>query len=470
VAIVDWDKVHFERDIYSRLLKWAENSEKALFLRGPRQVGKTTTLLKLGETDNFSGCVYVDLRAPEIRDWWDTAKCHGKWSESFRAYAEAFPLSVVNGEPFSENCKPLIILDEIQESPRMFNSIRDIVNEKHVKLVVTGSYLGIAEFENRFSTAGQPFFMPTGNVDVLEMGTLTYREALRACEQIKIGLAKEEIFKRYFQFGGYPAVVKTWMQTEDKHECVNVLQQIYALIRQEAQRYIAEPLAQATWDRVFLGVAGQIEKKEGNLQEYDQELTYLLRIPSANNAANKLNRISMLHWMLNCDLLVVGEITNNLSKLDSVVKHSYFFADQGLLFLAMTHASLYPSAPIDIGNMSGILAENFVALGLREYMVPLSYSRSGKDPEEIDFIYKKKLDLLPDAIEVKFKDGRTISSERALKDGKVKRIIKIQGNDEDSTDKVIIFPLRDMDEFGVFLGYSATHNRYYQPLLNLFDN
>ena len=52
--------VFFERDIYMDLVKWAtEDSNYALRLRGPRQVGKTSILKKLG-SEHFKTVVYVN--------------------------------------------------------------------------------------------------------------------------------------------------------------------------------------------------------------------------------------------------------------------------------------------------------------------------------------------------------------------------------------------------------------------------
>ena len=464
------DFMEFERDIYIPLLEWAENSTRGLFLKGPRQVGKTHVLKTLGkEKLYFSGCVYIDLRDDELRTWLETNRNGMKWQERFKRFVEDFPGCVIAGEPFSDTgMLPLLILDEIQESPKMYNSIRDIVNEGKVRLAVSGSYLGIAEFENRFSNLGQSYFSPVGDVRPLEMGSLTYREAARACKRYRPELSKEEIFSRYLKFGGYPEAVKTWIRQENTErrnkECLDVLGEIYTILMQDARRYINEPLPQSVWDRMFIGVVQQIEKKQDILNDYDQELSYKLRLP-VSNAAGREAKISMMAWMLNCNLLWTGEVAGSLGDLNKITKLSYFFSDQGLLLLVYVNSTLYPSIPIDRGNMSGILAENFVALALKEFMVPLSYaSKKG----EIDFIYKKYTDKLPDAIEVKYSGGNTPSGDKALAENKIKRIIKIQGNEEKSTDSTIIYPIQNIDKFGEFLGYPESINRYSLSKLELF--
>ena len=123
--------------------------------------------------------------------------------------------------------------------------------------------------------------------------------------------------------------------------------------------------------------------------------------------------------------------------------------------------------PLSKGDMSGALAENFAALGIREYRTPLSYAK--KSSEEIDFLLKETADVKPDAIEVKFTDGETTSSDNALKAGQIRRIIKIQREPEESTDNVIIFPMMDMDDFGSLYGWAYEYNRYTRPELNLFE-
>jgi predicted AAA+ superfamily ATPase len=51
-------KMFFERELYPELVRWARESNQALFLNGPRQVGKTEMLLKLG-AECFERCVYI---------------------------------------------------------------------------------------------------------------------------------------------------------------------------------------------------------------------------------------------------------------------------------------------------------------------------------------------------------------------------------------------------------------------------
>jgi len=461
---IDWETVHFERDIYPHLSRWAHSSGQGLFLRGPRQVGKTSILQKLGNEKCFSGTLYIDLRNPETKGWFDKINGLSNWRERFLRFAQETNAPI----PANAEAGLLVILDEIQESPRMFNSIRDIVRERTVKLAVTGSYLGITEFENRYSEQGQAYFMPVGDVEVFSMGSLSYKEAVRAAKTAVPELPKDEIFQRYFNYGGYPEVVKKWLQTKEWDIVRIPLDNIYKMLEAEARRYILEPLSQQTWDRMFIGVAGQIVKKTDILQsaEFSEEITYKLRVPPVNES-HRESKINMMNWMLSCDLLWFGEVTHSLSNLADINKKNYFVSDQGLLYLALVNSLALSSVPLGKGDMTGALAENFVALGIREYRTPLSYAK--KSSEEIDFLLRAAENAKPDAIEVKFTGGKTASSDKALKAGSIRRIVKIQREKGESNGKVVIFPMMDMDDFGSLYGWDYGHNRYTKPELNLFD-
>ena len=458
--------IFLERDIFPRLLKWAARSNKGLFLRGPRQAGKTRTLMELAKSEAFPGFLYVNLRDEEIKTWWDSINGVPGWYEKFEIWLEKFKIyDVYGGAPFSGERKPLVILDEIQESPRMFNSIRDIVREQKVKLVATGSYLGIAEFENYFSKDKRGYFYPSGDVEVLQMYTMTYREVVRACEQVNSDSTKDDIFKYYFQYGGYPEVVATWLKNRNFEDCYNVLENIYSILVKETQRYIFEPVPASAWDKLFIGVARQIEKKQDILQDYDEELTYKLRI-AGSNASGRDNRISMMQWMVSCDLLLQGDVINNFNNTRNITKHNYYFGDQGLMYLALLHSREHPTLAVNRGNISGMLAENFVALCLREVTLLLSYAR--KD-DEIDFILRRLSDDKLISVEVKFTEGDTISSIKALNSGYIAKIIKIQKKAEDSTNDITVYPLQDMDKFGEFLGYPKSYNLYTKSIMDVFN-
>ncbi|MGM9947457.1 ATP-binding protein [Floccifex sp.] len=117
----------------------------------------------------------------------------------------------------------LIILDEIQNAPKVLESLKyfcEDANEYHV--MAAGSLLGVALHEN--------VSYPVGKVDVLNLHPMSYRECLYAMEEEGLARTLESkdynlihLFsdkyimwlKNYYYIGGMPEVVNYFSQTRD---------------------------------------------------------------------------------------------------------------------------------------------------------------------------------------------------------------------------------------------------------------
>jgi predicted AAA+ superfamily ATPase len=62
----------------------------------------------------------------------------------------------------------VILIDEIQESAKVYNLIRTFAREFSSYVIVAGSYLG--------RILSKEFFLPAGDLDTLKMETLTFAE------------------------------------------------------------------------------------------------------------------------------------------------------------------------------------------------------------------------------------------------------------------------------------------------------
>ncbi len=121
----------------------------ALALVGPRQVGKTTLALEIGET---RPSIYLDLEAPS-----DRAKL---------ADAEAY---------LAGHEHELVILDEVQRAPELFQSLRGVIDRGRRKGKATGRFLllGSASVDllqqSGESLAGRIAYLELGPLNVLEV-------------------------------------------------------------------------------------------------------------------------------------------------------------------------------------------------------------------------------------------------------------------------------------------------------------
>jgi predicted AAA+ superfamily ATPase len=123
--------------------------QAAVALLGPRQVGKTTLALAIGET---TPSLYLDLQSPD-----DRAKLSDP-SLFLSAYADR-----------------LVILDEIHRAPELFQTLRGLIDEGRRRGRRTGRFLilGSASMDllrqSGESLAGRIAYVEMGPLDVLEV-------------------------------------------------------------------------------------------------------------------------------------------------------------------------------------------------------------------------------------------------------------------------------------------------------------
>jgi len=439
----------FERDIYGSLEDWAGN-KKGLLLKGPRQVGKTFILKLLGE-QKFANTLFVNLRSKEIGDWFETNCAQNlrddKWAEIFARFAEVY------NQPFADDEKNLVILDEIQSSPRVFGAMRDMVRNGKFKVAATGSYLGIMDIENHFSPNGQNFFYAAGDVQVMELHTMTYLEVIKAAK--KAGITDlTEVYRFYVSLGGFPEVVENWLDTRQTLPCIQTLEHIYSILVSESQRYFEGPFPEEVWTDTLVSVVAQIETKKA--VPVTEEIVFKFRT-TAGLMPGKNETVDSMRWMLSCNLLFLGDVTNSLKSLDRV-KYSCYFEDQGLMSLVMNKAINQGPVKFNRGNMLGLLAENFVALNIREFMRPRTYSRNNPK-EEIDFIAERAgIGLV--GIEVKNSTETTKSSDKAMERKDIKQVIKLEGKPGQSNSDTISLPIWEAHKLGSLLGYPENRHKY----------
>ena len=445
--------MEFQRDIYKPLIEWTK-TKKGLLLKGTRQVGKTFILNKLAK-EKFKNSLYINLGNVDTCAWFENTEMRlvngADWLNAFTAYAEK------ERQQFSDDGDTIVILDEIQSSGRVFNGLRQMVRECNFKVVGTGSYLGIMDIENYYSVNKQSYFYPAGDVTVMEMYPMTYSEVIAACKEngvedlIAIG-------NYYVKFGGFPEVVENWINYREPNPCIETLNNIFMVLVAESQRYFHGAFPEEVWVDTLISVIKQIESKKAIPES--QELVYKFRESDGLNVTRQ-ETVDSMRWMLACNLLFLGDVVNNLKHPEKRVKYSYYIADQGLMYIILDRSQRKTFSIIDNGNIPGLMAENFVALNIQEFMRPVTYEKSNPS-EEIDFIALKDGELT--AIEVKFTSGEVKSSESALLGGDIKHIIKVQGRlEEPQTDAATVILLHDCHRLGELLGESPSKTKYDKP-------
>lgn len=226
----------FVRDIQFDLEEWKqEKNHGVLQLEGSRQIGKTTELLKFA-CKNYEYVIYANL-ASDLYGFRDVVQ-HGCSPMEFEKYCRRA------GYPhFKNSCHTILIIDEIQVSEQVYNAIRSVASSVDCDVIVTGSYLG--------QTIKEGYFLPAGTVSYLKMYPLSFAEFCRIFD-------KEDQFKKidlfggseqseydqlfalydvYRHIGGYPAVVRKYLESGDYDACYQVIADLLNTFENESGNY-----------------------------------------------------------------------------------------------------------------------------------------------------------------------------------------------------------------------------------------
>lgn len=158
------------RSKIEELKRWKESPHrKPLIIRGARQVGKTWLMKEFGKK-YYKKCAYINFD--------DNTRMNKLFDEDFDLEKIIQGLKIesgVNIEP--ENT--LIILDEIQETPKALKALKYFCeNAREYHIISAGSLLGVAIH------GGTSF--PVGKVDFMDLKPLSFFEFIEAIRRRSI--------------------------------------------------------------------------------------------------------------------------------------------------------------------------------------------------------------------------------------------------------------------------------------------
>lgn len=209
---------------------------KPLILIGARQVGKSWLM------DEFSRLHYPQ----------DTVKVNFMTNERLREQFEGInldaqtvleTLGIETGRKIVPG-KTLLVMDEIQESPRALTCLK-FLNEQvpELAVMVAGSLLGLAVNRKKRKKDESRASFPVGKVSFIDVPPMTFGEFLLAVgEEMKYEqIAKRnwkalesfhqaygDLLKKYLFVGGMPEAVATYVKTRDMADVRLIHQEILA--------------------------------------------------------------------------------------------------------------------------------------------------------------------------------------------------------------------------------------------------
>lgn len=213
------------RKAFESLIKWKDSSKrKPLILMGARQVGKTWLMNEFSKTYYPNDTVRIDLQKDE--------SLQRQIDASDLNPAELINLiQAFTGKTVTPG-KTLLIIDEIQESPKALNSLKYFNEEMpELDILVAGSLLGLSmgkADDDRRRPRKNSF--PVGKVSFLDVHPLSFGEFVQAIDTparlkpladgnwpIIDGLHDlyETLLRKYLYVGGMPEAVSEFAETGD---------------------------------------------------------------------------------------------------------------------------------------------------------------------------------------------------------------------------------------------------------------
>lgn len=424
--------IDLKRDDYNKLIEWKNNhNNKVLLVEGARQVGKTY-LVKKFASENYSNVIYINLLEESgedllaIHDVIREERLSGKLDrESTNSLKEMFRRF---SKKFKDDKECIIIIDEIQESYKIYNMIRQFARDFKTHFIMTGSYLGRVVMQKEF-------WSPMGDVDFLEIKPLSFVEFINALNLIHIyesldlyGKSEKKdydlIYNKYRDYcivGGYPEIVCEYLNNGIDN-INNLFEKLLRVFCEESARYFdGDILTTRMFEDCINAIVQILASNKKGLKEssYTEELQQIITKQYSSNIT-KENSNRVLQWFYtskfvkDCDKLIDFDFTNIKRR------QRYFLADIGMANYIMNKANILTS------ESNGLVNETFVYHCLTEKISTVPMFAVYGDGE-LDFVYRNRENGSVYGIEVKTGKnvGKTIT--KSLTSGKINFAIYLKG-------------------------------------------
>lgn len=376
-------------------------NNSALLLTGARQTGKTFAIRNYAQRHNLPLVEINFLQEPSAWSIFEGAKDVKEVLFRLSAYArtELIP------------SKTLIFFDEVQKQPEIITWIKFLVDEGSYRYALSGSLLGV-ELKNIRS-------IPVGYLSVKEVYPIDLEEfslALGIRDEIIKHIQKAweakipvdpvvhetmmKIVHLYLLVGGMPAVVQTYIDSNNMQLVQNKQQEILDLYKWDISQY--DPKNKLYVNDIFELIPSELDAK--NKRFVLKKLNEHSRFSKYENGFIWLREAGVAHPTYNVEAPIVPlklEEQHNLFKL--------FSNDVGLLAAQYAHDIPLKILRGEIDINFGAIFENLVAQELKAHGYNLYYFNSKKQGE-VDFLLEDDAEITP----LEIKSGKDYNRHRAL--------------------------------------------------------
>jgi len=378
------------------------NSKESLLVTGARQVGKTFSIRDFAAR-HFEDFVEINfIERPEAKALFDRTRGTEDFFNRFSAFVGR---SLTVG-------KTLVFFDEVQECPEIVTFIKFLGDDARYRYVLSGSLLGVEMKDIRS--------VPVGYLREVNMFPLDFEEFILAngmpaevVSRLGEALANGErvdsvvdgkmmeLLRLYLVVGGLPAVVQSYVDTNDILAAVREQQAILVLYRKDAAKYDREH--KMAIERVFDLIPSELNAQ--NKRFYANTLQPGERFAHVSDNFLWLEAAGMAIPVYNVD---APKLPLELAKKANLFK--LFLNDVGLLSAMYMDGIQFKILSGELGMNFGSVYENFVAQELRAHGFEKIFYFNSKKHGEVDFLIERENAVLP----VEAKSGNDYDAHTAL--------------------------------------------------------
>ena len=430
-------EVYLKRRIDNYLTLWKKDpNHKPLIVKGPRQVGKTESILHFA-IENYKNIIYINFV--------EEPKYKLITEDGYKAEDIIRNISRMDPTKRFEAGETLIFFDELQEYPEISTSLKFFKIDNRFDVICSGSLLGIhyKRIEsnsvgyktdyNMFSMDFEEFLWAKGydKEDIEDM--LWHMKMQKIFNEMEMSVYSR-LFLDYCILGGMPAVVREYIMRGTFEGTLDIQRQLLEDYKEDIRKY-AEGMDQARILNVFEQIPIQLAKDNKKFQ-----------ISKVAKGARFKDYRGCIEWMKDAGIINICYCLNYpelpLRGNYDDTKYKLYFFDTGL-FVAMLDEEAQEDlrANRNLGVYKGALYENIVGEALTKCGYDLYYYKREDSTLEEDFFVRTQKNLLP--VEVKAKRGTAKSLRTLIQSEKYPDIqcgIKFAAGNIGYSDNIYTFP------------------------------
>ena len=391
--------MYLRRKVDSVLERWRADPERLpLVIKGPRQVGKTESVMRFAR-GNYDSVVAINfVEEPRYRSI---------LADGYSAADVVRNISLIDPSKHFAPGRTLIFFDEVQAFPDVATTLKFFKIDGRFDVICSGSMLGVSYRAIESNSVGyktdyemasldfEEFLWSRGHGDDAVASILSHLVDERAFSQAELDVFGG-LFTDYCVLGGMPAVVSRFVASGTFEGTLAMQRQLIADYREDIRKYV-EGIDQMRVLNVFEHIPVELARENKKF-----------RISKVASGARFKSYWGCIEWLESAGVVNVCHCLHTpdlpLRGNYDESKYKLYLADTGLLVAMLDdEASDDLRANRNLGVYKGGLYENAMGEALRKQGLGLYYYKRENSTLEQDFFVRTKGSLVP--VEVKARGG-----------------------------------------------------------------